>query len=325
MKFNDITEKTLIEEIKKEFLSSRPGLSLGIGDDAAVIKAGKKQFLLTKDLLLDGVHFYKDAHPPLLLGRKSLNVSLSDIAAMGGTPLYALLGLGLPENTSAEWIEGFFSGIKSASEEFDTALAGGDISRARVMTISVTVIGEGKNIIKRRGAQPGDVICVSGKLGDSAQGLRMLKQGAGLGDDQRTDVLLNAFFDPVPQVVLGKIISERKIASSMIDVSDGLSVDLNHLCEESGVGAEIYAGKIPVSDEVRFYQKKDREICLHGGEDYSLLFTVPEGKKSLVKLLDKEYEISEIGRIVRGRDILIIEENGQREKLEIKGYQHFFR
>ena len=325
MKFNDITEKTLIEEIKKEFLSSKPGLSLGIGDDAAVIKAGKKKFLLTKDLLLDGTHFYKDIHPPRLLGRKSLNASLSDIAAMGGTPLYALLGLGLPEHTSAEWIDGFFTGIKSASEEFDTALAGGDISRAGVLTISVTVIGEGRNIIKRRGARPGDVICVSGKLGDSAQGLQLIKQGAKLGDDQRTDVLLKAFFDPVPQVSLGRIISEKKIASSMIDVSDGLSVDLNHLCEESGAGAEIYAGKIPASNELRFFQKKDREICLHGGEDYSLLFTVPEEKKRRMELLDKEYEISEIGRMIRGRDILLVEENGKREKLEIKGYQHFFR
>jgi len=325
MKFNDITEKTLIEEIKKEFSSLKPGLSLGIGDDAAVIKAGKKQLLLTKDLLLDGIHFYKDAHPPFLLGRKSLNVSLSDIAAMGGTPLYALLGLGLPENTSGEWIEGFFSGIKSAAEEFDTALAGGDISRSEGMTLSVTVIGEGKNIIKRSGARPGDVICISGKLGDSAQGLRLLNQGAGLGDDQRNDVLLKAFFDPVPQVVLGKIISEKKIASSMIDVSDGLSVDLNHLCEESGVGAEIVEEKIPVSDEVRFYQKKDKDICLHGGEDYSLLFTVLEEKKSRLKLIAKEFDISEIGRMTGGKDIILIKENGQREKLEIRGYQHFFR
>ncbi len=325
MKFNDITEKSLIEEIKKEFLSSKPGLSLGIGDDAAVIKAGKKQFLLTKDLLLDGIHFYRDRHPPLLLGRKSLNVSLSDIAAMGGTPLYALLGLGLTKNTSAEWIEGFFTGIKSASEEFDTALVGGDISRAGFLTISVTVIGKGRNIIKRSGARPGDLIYVSGKIGDSAQGFQLLNQGARLGDDQKTDVLLKAFFDPVPQVSLGKIISEKKIASSMIDVSDGLSVDLNHLCEESGVGAEIYTGKIPVSDELRYFQKKDREICLHGGEDYSLLFTVPKGKKSLAELLEKEYKISEIGRIVRRRDILLIKESGKTEKLEIKGYQHFFK
>jgi len=323
MKLNDIAEKTLITEIRKEFSSSKPGLSLGIGDDAAVIKMGKSQFILTKDLLFEGTHFYKKWQPPFLLGRKSLNVSLSDIAAMGGTPLYALLGLGIPEITKPEWVEKFFSGFKSACDEFDVILSGGDVSLSRIISISVTVIGEGKNIIKRSEAKPGDLIYVSGKLGDSAQGLLLVKKGARLGEDKRKDTLLDAFFNPSPQVLLGKIMAKKGIASSMIDISDGLSVDLNHICEESGVGAEIYIDRIPVSEEVSFYQDKRIEICLHGGEDYSLLFTVPKEKKRQMDSLKKEYEITEIGQIISGKNIFLVRRNGKKEKLDIKGYQHF--
>lgn len=323
MKINEITEKTLIEKIRKEFLSSKPGLLLGIGDDAAVIKADKKLFILTKDLLLEKTHFYKDWHPPFFLGRKSLNINLSDIAAMGGRPLYALLGLGLPEKTSTKWVEEFMVGIKSACKEFDVTLAGGDISHAEVISISVTVIGEGKHIIKRSGAEPGDLVYVSGKLGDSAQGLQLIKQGARFGEDKKKDIFLNAFFNPMPQVALGRAISDNRIASSMIDVSDGLSVDLNHICEESGVGAEIIVDRIPVSNELKFFKDDVMDLCLHGGEDYSLLFTVPEDKKHQVDSLKKGHELSEIGKITERKNIYLIKKDGGREKLDIKGYQHF--
>ncbi|MFW6140838.1 MAG: thiamine-phosphate kinase [Acidobacteriota bacterium] len=325
MEIKEITEKALIKEIQKEFLASKPGLLLGIGDDAAVVKADKKSLILTKDLLLEETHFYKDEYPAFFLGRKSLNVSLSDIAAMGGRPLYALLGLGLPEKTATKWAEEFMMGIKSACEEFDVVLTGGDISQAKLITISVTVIGEGKHIIKRSGAQPGDFIYVSGKLGDSAQGLQLLKQGARLGEDKRKDVLLNAFLDPVPQVPLGRTISENRIASSMIDVSDGLSVDLNHICEESRVGAEVFAEQIPFSKELEFFQDDVTNICLHGGEDYSLLFTVPEKRKKHVDSLKKQHEVSEIGKITESKGLFLIHKDGRKEQLDIKGYQHFFK
>jgi thiamine-monophosphate kinase len=323
MKINDITEKALIREIKKEFLISKPGLRLGIGDDAAVIKTGKKSFILTKDLLLEKTHFYRDRHPPFFLGRKSLNVNLSDIAAMGGRPLYSLLGLGLPRQTSTEWVEEFMAGIKSACEEFDVVLAGGDICQAEVISISVTVIGEGKHIIKRSGAKPGDLIYVTGNLGDSAQGLKLIKKGIQLGEDKEKDGFLKAFFNPCPQVALGGWLSKNKTASSMIDVSDGLSVDLNHICEESGVGAEILVEQIPFSNKLRLFQKDVMEICMHGGEDYNLLFTVPKHKKQRIDSLKKEYRLSEIGKITTGKNIYLVRKDGHKEKLDIKGYQHF--
>jgi thiamine-monophosphate kinase len=323
MKINDISEKDLIEKIEKDFFSSKPGLLLGIGDDAAVIKADKKSFILTKDLLLEKTHFYKDRHPAFFLGRKSLNINLSDIAAMGGRPLYALLGLGLPEKTSPKWVEDFMAGIKSAGDEFDVILAGGDLCQAELISISVTVIGEGENIIKRSGARPGDLIYVSGTLGDSAQGLQFMKEGIQLGREREKDVFLSAFFNPIPQVALGRAISQNKTASSMIDVSDGLSVDLNHICEESGAGAEIFVDQIPFSDELRLFQDDVMEMCLHGGEDYSLLFTVPQDKKPQVDSLRKEHRLTEIGKITEGKDLYLVKTDGSKEKFDIKGYQHF--
>ncbi|MBD3414802.1 MAG: thiamine-phosphate kinase [Candidatus Aminicenantes bacterium] len=323
MKFSRLTEKTLIDQIKKEFDSSKPGLIQGIGDDAAVVEIGPKKFILTKDLLIEGTHFDKKSHPPFLLGRKSLNVNLSDIAAMGGTPMYSLLGLSLPESIPPKWAEEFMAGIQSACREFDVALIGGDISQSRIISISVTVVGEGTHIIKRDGACSGDGIYISGTLGDSAQGLKLSTKGVRLGDDNNTDVLLTAFFDPSPQVKLGQRISENQVASSLIDVSDGLSVDLNHICEQSRVGAEIFAEKIPVSDELKVLRDDDMAACLHGGEDYNLLFTVSEQKKSRLESLKKEYEISEIGQVFKGSGVFLVHKDGTRERLKPQGYQHF--
>jgi thiamine-monophosphate kinase len=187
----------------------------------------------------------------------------------------------------------------------------------------VTVIGEGENIIKRSGARPGDLIYVSGTLGDSAQGLQFMKEGIQLGREREKDVFLSAFFNPIPQVALGRAISQNKTASSMIDVSDGLSVDLNHICEESGAGAEIFVDQIPFSDELRLFQDDVMEMCLHGGEDYSLLFTVPQDKKPQVDSLRKEHRLTEIGKITEGKDLYLVKTDGSKEKFDIKGYQHF--
>jgi len=323
MKIKSITEEILIKEIRKDFLTSKSGLELGIGDDAAVIKSGKKNYILTKDLVLEKIHFDKEWHPPFFLGRKSINVNLSDIAAMGGRPMYALLGLGLPEKTDAKWVEEFMSGIQSACREFDVVLAGGDVSQARSLTISVTVIGEGKPIIKRSGAKPGDLIYVSGKLGDSSLGLELIKQGTELGENSEKDMFLHAFLNPFPQVNLGGAVSKNKMASSMIDVSDGLSVDLNHICEESGVGAEIFVEKIPYSKEMSRFHDDVMQFCLHGGEDYCLLFTVPRNKKDKINSLKREYPLTEIGKIVSEKNIYLIGEAGKKQKLQVKGFQHF--
>ncbi len=323
MKLRSLKEKELISAIRKEFSLSHKDLFLGIGDDAAVIKAGRKYLILTKDLLLEDFHFILALHPPYFLGRKSLSVNLSDIAAMGGSARYALLALGLPSRIPTSWVEDYFSGFQSVAKRWGVMLVGGDISQSRKVTISVTVVGEGKNIVQRKGAGPGNFLFVSGCLGDAKQGLVLLKKGFKLGQDKKANPLLRAFLDPSPQLSLGQDLSRHRLASSMIDVSDGLSVDLFHLCEESGCGAEIYQEQLPVSAELRLWQKRAYDFALHGGEDYQLLFSVPPEKRDSVLRLKRKYKITPIGRMIRERKLYLIDRKGLRRTLEIKGYQHF--
>jgi thiamine-monophosphate kinase len=323
MKLRVLQEKELILAIRKDFSRFEKDLILGIGDDAAAIKAGKRYLLLTKDLLIEDFHFITALHPPYFLGRKSLSVNLSDIAAMGGKPRYALLGLGLPSRTSPRWLEEYFSGFKSSCREWGVVLVGGDLSQSKKVVISVTIIGQGKNIIRRKGARPGHFIFVSGELGNARQGLLLLKRGFKLGDNRRANPLLKAFLDPVPQLALAQELSRFKLASSMIDVSDGLSVDLLHLCEESGCGAVVEQENLPLSRELCFWQKRPYEFALHGGEDYQLLFSVPPGKTDSIARLKKRYKISCIGKMIREKNLYLLDHRGIRKPLEIRGYQHF--
>lgn len=323
MKLRVLKERDLILAIRKDFSRFDKDLILGIGDDVAVIKTGKKYLLLTKDLLIEDFHFITDLHPPYFLGRKSMSVNLSDIAAMGGKPTYALLGLGLPSRTPTRWLEEYFSGFKSLCREWGVILVGGDLSQSKKVVISVTIIGQGKNIIQRQGARPGHFLYVSGYLGNARQGLLLIKRGFKLGDNHRADPLLKAFLDPVPQLVLAQELSRFKLASSMIDVSDGLSVDLLHLCEESGCGAVVERENLPLSRELCFWQKRPYEFALHGGEDYELLFSVPPEKTDSITRLEKRYKISCIGKMIREKNLYLINHQGKRKTLEIKGYQHF--
>lgn len=323
MKLKQLKENELIAAIKKDFSPHADDLILGIGDDAAVIPGKDRNWIITKDLLIEDYHFLSASHPPALLGKKSLNVNISDIAAMGCDPRFALLGLGLPSGTDPAWIQEFFLGLKEAARTFDVELIGGDVTQAEKITISVTLVGEGKKLIKRSGAKPGHLIYVSGTLGDSGQGLLVSKQGIKLGEGLETDFLLHAFLDPAPQVSLGKELARLQAASAMIDISDGLSVDLGHICEESGTGAEIYLDRIPVSPELLSLSENPLTLALHGGEDYQLLFTVPTGKEKTVLDLGKRFRLTRIGQITSGRKILSVDEKGKKQTLEIKGYQHF--
>lgn len=323
MKLLRLEEKALIDAIRKEFREPKAGLTLGIGDDAAVVEIPGKKIVITKDLLIEDVHFVLRYHPARLLGRKSLNVNLSDLAAMGAFPRYALLGLGLPVQTRTEWVQDFFSGFKSAAREFGVSLIGGDITRARKVTISATLVGEGKDVIRRDGARPGHHVFVSGYLGDAREGLVLMKKGAQPGSDRKQNRMLRAFLDPKPQVELGIDLARLKLASAMIDTSDGLSIDLGHLCEESGCGAEVYLEKLPVSPELEALQTRARDFALNGGEDYQLLFTVPENKKNLLEDLEKKYRLTPIGKMIDGEGIVLIDSRNRRKKLQPKPWLHF--
>lgn len=323
MKLKGLSEKDLIAEIRKEFKVSEEDLISGIGDDAAVIKVGEKQLVITKDLLIEDVHFRLASHPPLLLGRKSLSVNLSDVAAMGGVPRYALLGLGFPDGTKTDWVEDFLSGLKSLAQEFRVSLVGGDITQSQKITISMTVIGEGKHIVGRSGAEPGHLLFVTGFLGDAAQGLELTRKGVGLGESEQSDVFLKAFFDPQPQVLLGEELSRLQMASAMIDTSDGLSVDLGHICEESGCGAEVLLENVPLSPGLRTMYDNPLDLALHGGEDYQLLFSVPPDRAKSMDELQERYRISHIGQIIPGKQIYTIDSKGICKLLMKRGYQHF--
>jgi thiamine-monophosphate kinase len=289
MRLRSLRERDLVAAIRRGFPEKGRGLVLGIGDDAAVVRSTKHLNLLTTDLLVEDVHFTASLHPPFYLGRKSLNVNLSDIAAMGGQPRFALLGLALRKGLKTNWVEEFFRGLGAAAAEAGVGLMGGDISTALKITISITVWGEATTFITRSGARPGDLIFLSGDAGDAAAGLRLLRRGFRLGRDREADSLLLAFLNPVPQITLGRTLSRLRAATAMIDSSDGLSVDLLHLCEESGTAAVVELDRLPLSPALRTFERRPERLALHGGEDYGLLFTVSPRKSALIAGMQKRF------------------------------------
>jgi thiamine-monophosphate kinase len=323
MKLHRLNEKQLIRAIREEFQGPHPGLVLGIGDDAAVIKTRGTNFVITKDLLIEDVHFISRHHPPRLLGRKSLNVNLSDLAAMGVFPKYTLLGLGLPKRSEIKWVREFFAGFKSAAKEFGVSLIGGDVTRAQKVTISVTLLGEGQNIVRRDGAKPEDQLFVSGPLGEAREGLLLLKKGIRPGKNKPQNRMLKAFLDPKARVKLGGELARLNLASAMIDISDGLSVDLSRICEESDCGAELFLDKLPVSTELKVLQRKACDFALNGGEDYQLLFSVPQKKLAGISKLKNKFGLYSIGRVIEQKGIFVVDRQGRRKRLQPNPWHHF--
>jgi thiamine-monophosphate kinase len=322
VKVRDLGERRLIARIRRVFGGPAPGGGLGIGDDAAVVR-GPRRLLLTTDLLVEDYDFRKRLTPPRLLGRKSLNVNLSDVAAMGGRPLHAVVGMALPGGMELKWLSEFLAGFREAAEEGGVALVGGDFSGARKVMISVTVTGSAPAFVPRSGARPGDRIFVSGTLGDAAEGLRLLDRGLRPGRDADADRLLKAFLDPKPRLELGALLARRKLASAMIDISDGLSVDLAHICEESGAGAEVELEKIPISKALRRFRKNALAAALDGGEDFELLFTVRPRNVPRVLRLAPRFGLTEIGRIMAGRKLVTLDSSGRKKPLKVRGWEHF--
>ena len=322
----NLGERGLIELIRKAFPARGKNVILGIGDDAAVLRPGRTPIILTKDLLVEDVDFLRDRHPAFFIGRKSLSVNLSDIAAMGGTPRTALLGLGLPADLGLDWIRAFLRGFASAARDHGVDLIGGDVSKCREIVVSVTVSGEGEPLVMRSGARPGDGIYVSGTLGDAALGFALINAGAANGGRGPKAALVKAFLDPVPHIALGRELARRGLASAMIDVSDGLSVDLRHLAEESEVGAEIDLAAIPLSAGLRAWGGDDvLHYALNGGEDFQLLFTARPSRRSdaALRFLGRCFPLTRIGRIVEKKRIFMIDGAGRRRPLPARGYEHF--
>jgi len=322
MRLRHLGERRVISRIRRAFGEKRADVLLGIGDDAALVR-GPARLLLTTDILVEDEDFRLADHPPRLLGRKALNVNLSDIAAMGGRPLHALVGMALPGDVEEGWLRQFMAGFRSAAREAGVALVGGDLSQADEIMIAVTVTGEAQSPVARSGARPGDAIFVSGTLGDAAGGLRLLEKGGIHGVVKPVRPLLEAFLDPKPRLKLGALLGRRRLASAMIDLSDGLSVDLAHICEESGVGAEVEAGRIPISEALARFARDPLDMALNGGEDSELLFTVRPAALAAVARLAARYSLSRTGRITPGRRIRLAGPGNKTRPLRAGGFEHF--
>lgn len=303
------------------------------GDDCAVLPfANGNDLLITADMLVEGIDFRLEWAPPESVGHKSLAVSLSDIAAMGGEANWALVSIGIPDRLwNEDFLFAFYNGINDLAQKFGVSVAGGDISQSpERLVIDSIVVGScpASTAVLRSGAKEGDLICVSGALGGAAAGLRILESGTRYpsekGSDDREPV--SRQLKPTPQLEIGKQLRTQLLATSMIDLSDGFSSDLLHICEQSGKGAVVDGGFVPIDP---YLQKIDPDIllpfsspldaALNGGEDFELLFTAPAEKRKDVKDLG----CFVVGEIVSDPSTFEIIVDGTSQRLGASGYDHF--
>ena len=317
-------EESLLGQIAATFRDSRTSsLRLGIGDDAALFAPRQGyETILTCDWFLEGTHFLRDKHLADAVGWKCLARAASDIAAMGGTPRCFLLSLTLPRSRSGAWLKGFLSGLLRASKALRCKLAGGDTTCRDDVLINVIVIGEvpkGRAVL-RSGAQPGEILFVSGRLGEAALGLRQVLCQRGMA--RATNPALRKHLYPAPRLALGQWLSEHQLATAMMDLSDGLSTDLPRLCAASGVGARIEATSVPgpALDD----PNEALKLALNGGDDYELLFTVSQKNEHRMRQNFRGLALTRVGEITRQKRILLVE-NGRSHALHPGGWDPFRR
>lgn len=334
------TEFDFINSLRQRVAAStNQSLVCGIGDDAAVFRNSTgKETVITADLLVEDIDFRRNTTPPYLLGHKALAVSLSDIAAMGSRPLWSLVSVGVPEDVwKTDFVERLYDGLLDLANRYGVQLIGGDTSRTpESIVIDSIVTGEcaAGTAVKRAGATPGDQIFVTGTLGAAAAGLRLIERGAHLAeqnlgdeDSQKLDHILLRQLRPEPRVGWGIVLGEERLATSMIDLSDGLSSDLNRLSVASDVGAMIDSSLLPI--DTRVVELCGRraldplQLALHGGEDFELLFTVKRGDVSRLPRRVDGVEITRIGEITGGFEGVKISEGARTWDLKPGGWKHF--
>jgi thiamine-monophosphate kinase len=336
------SEENVLERIRRAFAGTRPRteragvrgassrfLALGIGDDAALVSGTPGyEMVLTCDWFLEGTHFLRDKHAGDAVGWKCLARAVSDIAAMGAVPRCFLLSLALPRELAGSWFDDFLGGLRRAATRFGCSLLGGDTTERREVLINVTVVGEVRRgrAVRRSGARPGDIIYVSGRLGEAELGLRLLRERKR-GSSMREPRLRKHLY-PEPRLELGRWLSEKRIASAMMDLSDGLSSDLRRLCEASRVGAVIKSENLPavrVTKLERHRRVDPLELALHGGDDYELLFTVPKSKaKRLPRSVDG-VALMPIGEVTQAREVLVTDGDARQRILKPRGWDPFRR
>jgi len=324
-----IDELSALKSIEERFHKTSSGVKLGIGDDAAaVIFDSGKLVLATTDSQVEDVHFVKSLISPSLLARRAVAVSVSDIGAMGGVPRYILATAGFSKFEDEGFLDDLISGFIDSEKEFGVEIIGGNLSSTEKLFIDITVLGEVEPdiMVKRDGAIAGDLVFVSGTLGDSALGLKMLQDGESCAVP---DYLMNRHLCPMPRLRLGRELAMKKLATSMIDVSDGLLIDLERISVHKGAGSAIDIAKLPLSNEydeiaALFYNDK-YEGALSGGEDYELLFTSPEHNRQVIQELSESLnlQITEIGKITNTGSVELFSRNGEAITIKQRGFVHF--
>ncbi len=330
MKVSELGEFGLIDCLNEmvEYARGEQGsnLIIGIGDDAAVWQSDAPVQLATVDSLVQDVHFSLDTASWEEVGWKSLAVNLSDIAAMGGQPEYALISLGLPGDTDVEDVTSLYRGMIDLAGQYHVNIIGGNIVNAPQLVINVTVLGSVASrdgLLTRSSARPGDSVAVTGPLGAAAAGVEML--GKGLRFEPEVAVALRkALLHPVPRVAEGRFLAENGVRTA-IDISDGLLADLQHICQASQVGARIEADRIPIAPAVKAgFSERTLELALTGGEDYELLFTA---STECVEKLSKaaSYPVYVIGEVVSDDEhrVQLVDIQGNPVSLSGKGWDHF--
>ena len=331
-----MNERQIIDHIAALAGPADARLLKGIGDDCAVIVRNEASvWLLTMDTLIESVHFDRRFHPPDKLGRKAVSVNVSDIAAMGGTPVFVLFSAGLPPDFDQDWFTAFSRGMAEACREYGCTIIGGDtVASPAGFNFSLTLIGEAAagRVLYRSGARPGDTVWVSGELGWAAAGLALLS--ANLAPDNREfDRFRERHWNPTARVDLGRRLAREELAHAMMDCSDGLATDLAHLCAQSGVGARIEAACLPgpasLAEAARLAGADPVAWAIAGGEDFELLFTAdPAAEERLGQLgRDMGLALTPVGRINASEGVSLIKRrpDGGEEVVSVsfQGYDHF--
>lgn len=329
MRLQDIGEFGLIDRIGRDAVTRPESLVLGIGDDAAayVASSGALQ-LASTDMLVEGVHFDLELTAPQQLGHKALAVNLSDIAAMGGTARQVLVSVALPPHISVEFVEAFYDGLKALARRFGVNLVGGDtVAASGGLTIGVTVIGEvtPQRLCRRSGAQPGDLVAVTGTLGDAAAGLAWLRRSGGAASEPFACQLVRAQLTPTPRLAEGAAIAQY--ARSMDDISDGVAREAREIAAASGVGMRLRADALPLSaalcEAARLLGTPPSEFALFGGEDYELLFTLERRQYAQLCTARPTLHTTVIGEVTVQAGLVELEMDGKVVELPDRGYTHF--
>jgi thiamine-monophosphate kinase len=329
VKIHEIGEFGLIARLTSG-METGGGVVKGIGDDAAVLDSGEFLLLFTTDAVVEGVHFDRRYITVEDIGYKSMAVNISDIAAMGGKPTYAVVTVGLPDDFDVEDADAMYRGLRQVAANYGVVVVGGDITSAPVLIVNVALLGETApdGVRYRSGAQPGDIICVTGSLGGSAGGLFLQGNEEFPCPEPLRDLLLKKHRRPEPRVAAGMVLGGLSGVHGLIDISDGLASDINHIALASGVGCHIYKAAVPVEPAAELVARragKDPvDWALYGGEDYELLFTVAPGAMGEISaaLLACGADCRPVGRVLDGEGVWLVLAEGSLTALT-GGYQHF--